>query len=215
LAVAVAVVVWLLRGAAQPGPTTAHGPERSEDGVRSKDGAAEQEGSGDVAPEVERVRSKRRVDEAERRAYRREIAQRLVERHRQRRQVSSADDRSDDDDERRSAPGQIRDRTDGELEDFVATVNDDFMPLAEECYEHALEDAPDLAGMLDMNVSVIADEEIGGLVESAELGAQNEIAHPGMTECIRETMLSTIFPPPDESGRAEVRLTLRFSPDEE
>lgn len=162
-----------------------------------------------------RIEAKRKVDRAEREAYRREIAERLAERARSRpAKPESAASPKPDADEPAREPGQIRDRSEGKLSKFVGTVNEDFMPLAEECYQQALEQQPDLGGLLDMNVSIIADEELGGLVESAELGAGNEIAHAGMTECIRETMLSTIFPPLDESGRADVRLTLRFAPDE-
>ena len=36
-----------------------------------------------------------------------------------------------------------------------------------------------------------------------------------MLECVRETMLSTIFPAPEATGRDQMRLTLRFAPDDE
>ena len=114
-----------------------------------------------------------------------------------------------------SAPGQsIRDRTGGELAAFTKALQADFMPLASECYERAREEDPDLQGMLDIEMEIIADEEVGGLVETLAYGEGNELDDPELSECIRETMFSTIFPSPDGSGRRGVRLTLVMSPDE-
>lgn len=35
-----------------------------------------------------------------------------------------------------------------------------------------------------------------------------------MIECMRETLLSTLFPAPDDSGSTGVELSLRFAPEE-
>jgi hypothetical protein len=109
--------------------------------------------------------------------------------------------------------GGITDRTGGRLGPYVAVINSDLLPLAEECYALAQENNPGLRGMLDLDVEIIADEEIGGLVETVAVGHENEIDDPTLLECIRETTLSTIFPAPEHSGREGMRLTLRFEPD--
>jgi hypothetical protein len=205
---------WLARGpepssSPEPGPTAA--APAVEEAARS----------GFIAPSgppawdgVERVAHKTVVDAAERERVLQGIRDALDRRAR-----ADAEPRDEAGPSPDPAPpdptGGIRDRSGGELAAFVGTIDDDFMPLADECYEQARETAPDLRGMLDLHLAIIADEEIGGLVESIELGHENEIAHPGFTECIRETMLSTIFPPPDGSGRAAMRLTMRFSPEAE
>ena len=111
------------------------------------------------------------------------------------------------------AAGNVTDRTDGKLTGFVGTINDDFMPLAAECYEQALRTQPDLGGMLDLEFSIIADEEVGGLVDEIEVGKENQLQHEGMLECIRESMLSTYFPSPEDTGQRDVRLTMLFDAD--
>ena len=88
------------------------------------------------------------------------------------------------------------------------------LPLADECYEQALERTPGLAGGLDLQFEIIGDQDVGGLIETVTLLESSEIRDAEMVECIRETLLSTIFPAPDDSGSTGVELTLRFSPDE-
>ena len=173
-------------------------------------------------PPVGRVAQKRRVTKAEREAFRRRIAEGVARRKAQRERGEPAKDEpaeapeddgeGEDEDEGEPSEG-IKDRTDGKFGSLVGAINEDFLPLAQECYEQALETDPELRGMLDMNFDIIADEEIGGIVDAVELGEENEIANAGMHECIRETMLSTIFPPPPDSGSTGVRLTLRFEPE--
>lgn len=107
----------------------------------------------------------------------------------------------------------LRDRTDGTLTKFMGTINEDFMPLADECFEAARGTDPNLRGLLDLEFSIMADAEIGGLVDSVALGDGNEIQDPQLTECIRETMLSTVFPAPEGTGQTEVRLTIPLEPE--
>jgi len=91
-------------------------------------------------------------------------------------------------------------------------LNQDFMPLARECIELAHEEAPGLAGMLALSVETLAGEELGAVVEKAEAAPRNQVWHPGLLECIRETALSVTFPPPLVSGREGFELTLRIEP---
>jgi hypothetical protein len=108
---------------------------------------------------------------------------------------------------------KIRNRlgdTDGWGDAMSDLLTNDFGPLADECIADARDRAPDLAGMAAIEFTVVADEDIGGVVESADAAPDNEIDDAGFVECMRESMLSTVLPPPPGSGRREVVLSLRL-----
>jgi len=119
----------------------------------------------------------------------------------------------DESDEQSPPTGGLNDRT-GNHAHLVEVMNQDLMPLVDECYALALEDQPDLSGLLVMDVESIGEEEIGGVVESIQPGQGNELAQPGLVECVRESILSTTLPPPPQGGRDAFSLSLRLSPDE-
>ncbi len=189
--------------------------------VRSAKGAAAAPGlAPDHAPDDDPAdpKTKRRITAAERAEVRDKIVQ-AIEASR----AGAGHDTPSPTDEPSESPtpeprggaGSITDRSDGTLSVFVGTINDDFMPLADECYAQARQTQPDLGGLLDLEFSIIADEEVGGLVDEIDVGKENEVQHEGMLECIRESMLSTYFPSPQDTGRRGVRLTMRLQPDGE
>ena len=97
---------------------------------------------------------------------------------------------------------------------LARVLSDDLIPLADECYQLAREREPDLAGMLVLSLDIVGDEEVGGVVDAAAPAANNELADPGLLECVRESLLATTLPPPEQGGRDSVELSLRFAPDE-
>lgn len=113
------------------------------------------------------------------------------------------------------APGNLTDRT-GEHGYLMKVMNEDLMPLADECYALARETQPALAGMLVLDFEIIGDEDVGGVIETVALGQGNELVDPGLVECMQESILSTTLPPPppEHGGRDAVSLSLRLSPDE-
>ncbi len=161
------------------------------------------------------VTKKKGVSKEERTRYQRAIRRAMSERGSKASEVDgerSAPERSP---EQKAAPGDgLTDRSDGSLTGLLKDFNDDVMPLADECYQQALERDPELAGGLNMQFQIIGDEEVGGLVESVDLLEDSDIQDAEMIECMRETLLSTIFPAPDGSGSTGVELSLRFAPDE-
>lgn len=166
--------------------------------------------------------TKRKVDAKQREAYLRRIADGVARRRGSgsKDEPNTRDDAEDaaarDEggrDEAKDGPNPIKDRSNGELDGLVDAVNKDLLPLANECYQAAVERDPTVAGMIDINLEMVGDEDVGGIVESFELGEENEIQDEQMIECIRETTLSTIFPAPEGTGRQGARLTLRFAPD--
>ena len=112
-----------------------------------------------------------------------------------------------------SEPGNLVDRT-GNHGYLMKVMNEDLMPLVDECYALARETQPELAGMLVVNVDIIGDEEIGGVIEAVVPGQGNELLDPGLHECVRESLSSTTLPPPPEGGKDAVALSLRLEPDD-
>jgi cell division protein FtsN len=109
-----------------------------------------------------------------------------------------------------------------------ARVRGDFYPLARSCYEAALERVPNLRRRLVMKFSIVGDAKIGGIVEQAEVEVEKwagdssvESAAPSdsndreFATCMRESMLSMVFEPPDNGGWVTVVYPILFSPDDE
>ena len=211
--VVVGALLWWLLGREEPKAAEGRAEAPKAEVAKGAKGSKAPSG-GDAVAKPSPVTKKRRLDKAEREAVRKKILEGIREHQSRPREPepSPSPDRPDDPEAERS--GGIKDRSNGELSNLIGTINEDLMPLADECYEQARETEPDLAGMLDINFQVIADEDIGGLVDAVELGGENEIENDGLVECVRESILSTIFPSPNETGEQGVRLTLRFSPDE-
>lgn len=176
-------------------------------------GSPPQDDARPPAPKV--TKKKRKVDDAERERYRRAIRDAIAQRDNR---SSSSPPPASDDPPAKEQSGQagegLKDRSEGKLAGLLKDLQEDVMPLADECYEQALERDPSIAGGLGLQFAIIGDEDVGGLVESVELEDGSDIQDPEMLECMRETLLSTVFPAPDDSGETGVRLTLEFSPDE-
>lgn len=212
------VLAWLaLRTPAEPAQPS--GPARGAAERKESEPAPPTARTRDAAPKVARVDRKRRVSKAERDEFRKLIAEGVARREAQRERgeptrEDEPEPAAEEQDDAETPSEGITDRTGGKFGTLIGAINDDFLPLAQECYEQALETDPELRGMLDMNFQIIADEDIGGIVDEVELGEENELHNPGMHECVRETMLSTLFPPPPDSGSTGVRLTLRFEPEQ-
>lgn len=116
-------------------------------------------------------------------------------------------------DDEAPTPGNMIDRT-GNHGHMVKVMNEDLMPLVDECYALARETQPELTGMLVLNVEMIGDEDIGGVVESVGLGAENEIVDPALVECVQESLLSITLPPPPEGGKDAIEMQMRLEPEE-
>jgi hypothetical protein len=107
----------------------------------------------------------------------------------------------------RDAPGKLKNRIGGH-DALVEHLNRDFMPLAHECIEQAQERSPELRGMLTLQLETIADEQLGAIVERAEVPAASEVQDLGLAECMRESAMILAFPPSLASGPDKFELTL-------
>lgn len=94
-----------------------------------------------------------------------------------------------------------------------ARIREDLVPIAQECYESALEDDPKLGGKLVMNFSIVGDPSVGGVVDEADADPTSEITQPDLLECMKESMLSLSFPPPEDGGTVSVTYPFVFSAD--
>ncbi len=92
-------------------------------------------------------------------------------------------------------------------------IRQDFMPLAKECYEAALERSPGLRGKLVFSFVIVGDDTVGGIVESAEVDSSSTLTETELVYCLRESLLSVSFEPPPESGVVSVTYPFVFSPD--
>lgn len=109
--------------------------------------------------------------------------------------------------------GQMVDRS-GNREYLVKVMNEELIPLADECYAMAREKNPELGGMMAVDVELVGDEDVGGVVEEVKTSQVNEINDAGLLECVRESLMAVTLPPPAEGGRDGFMLSMRFAPDE-
>jgi len=146
------------------------------------------------APPREDPRAKAARDRAKRDALR----ERLVEAQRER------TGRSGDDPVEEESLGTLR------KEYIQERVKEDLVPLAVECYESALEDDSEIEGRLVMSFKIYGEPEVGGVVDEVEMAEDSEITHADMVECMRESMMSMSFDPPEDGGVVEVTYPFIF-----
>lgn len=106
----------------------------------------------------------------------------------------------------------MQDRT-GNHAYLARVLNQDLLPLVDECEQLARVKHPELAGLLNLNVEILGDEDIGGVIDALEPAANNEVADPELLECVRESLLATTLPAPDQGGRDALMLSLRIGPE--
>ncbi len=88
---------------------------------------------------------------------------------------------------------------------FSTHLKNDLLPLVRECRESI---PATTTGRLHVAFEILADPDIGGIVESVEFLETNEVADADMLECIRESALSITFAS-EATGRNQVRLSQR------
>ncbi len=93
-----------------------------------------------------------------------------------------------------------------------ARIREDFVPMAKECYEAAIERDPSLQGKVVFSFVIVGDESVGGIVESAELTDGSTLKEEELSTCLRESMLSMSFVPPEGGGSVSVTYPFLFSP---
>ncbi len=110
------------------------------------------------------------------------------------------------------AAGQLRDRIGGK-DLLVRSLNELFMPLAKECIAQTEQRDPLLSGVLAIDVEIVADEALGGVIDRAEGASANQVADEDLVECVRQSAMSVILPTGLITGHEKFSLTFRVGPD--
>jgi hypothetical protein len=93
-----------------------------------------------------------------------------------------------------------------------ARIREDFVPLAKQCYEAAIERDAGKAGKLVFSFVIVGDDDSGGIVESAETVKGTTLDDEELVTCLRESMLSLSFAPPENGGSVSVTYPFLFDP---
>lgn len=173
--------------------------------------ASMQSGDRAAMPAPPRVaRSSRRELSEEEKRFRKRVLDGLRAREAAK-STSEAPNRAPDPVVEKSGAG-ARDRT-GELAEETRILNQEFMPLVDECFDQADERDPRLRGKLAVSLKFATDEDIGAIVEALEPAQGNELADPELIECVRQSAFSLTLPAARLSGREGLLLTIPFRGD--
>lgn len=102
-----------------------------------------------------------------------------------------------------------------------ARIREDFIPMAQTCYESFLTRRPGVGGRVVMDFTLVGEAGVGGVVDEAEVhgpaedggAARDDVWDPGFLTCLRESMLTVAFRAPPQSGRLRVRYPITLAPD--
>ncbi|MBX3258306.1 MAG: AgmX/PglI C-terminal domain-containing protein [Labilithrix sp.] len=95
-----------------------------------------------------------------------------------------------------------------------SVIREDMVPMTRGCYEELLTRRPDAGGRIEMVFKIVGDDQLGGIIEEAELdgGVAGAFGDPEMETCIRESLLSLAFRPPPKDGWVTVVYPIELSP---
>jgi hypothetical protein len=101
-------------------------------------------------------------------------------------------------------------------DEMVATLNSDFLPLVDECINEAIAGNPALAGMLTIEFEMVVDEDLGAVIDTVNFppAAADQVVEAELQECARESLLSTLLPAGNASGREGLVLILKVGGEE-
>jgi hypothetical protein len=100
--------------------------------------------------------------------------------------------------------GNQADKPLGEYVNHV--LQQQFNPIATSCYEELLSRDKTAAGTLILNVKVVGDTRVGGVVQEVEIQPESTIADAELRLCMRESMFATVFDAPP-GGEGELTFT--------
>jgi hypothetical protein len=95
--------------------------------------------------------------------------------------------------------------------DYVNKVmHKDMRPMARQCYENLLAKDPDAGGRIDLEFTIVGDDELGGIVEEASVAKTSALSDEGFETCIRESAMTLVFPPPAHDGVVTIKAPITF-----
>jgi hypothetical protein len=114
-----------------------------------------------------------------------------------------------------AGPREYRAEVEGEglSQEYVqAQLERELIPGARSCYNQMLLVDPDYSGSLQLHFTVVADEDLGGVVETVSPGEDRDIDDERMLGCLEEKMYEVTFDPPETGGTLRVTYPLEFEP---
>ncbi|MFO0740294.1 MAG: AgmX/PglI C-terminal domain-containing protein [Labilithrix sp.] len=85
-----------------------------------------------------------------------------------------------------------------------SSFREQMFPMAQACYQDFLARKPDAGGRLVLSFKIVADENLGGVVEEwddHDAGMVSEwTGDAKMETCVRESLMTVTFPPPAKGG---------------
>ena len=106
-------------------------------------------------------------------------------------------------------PVGMKDRT-GKMGPEVKAMNQQLLPLVDQCFDQAKERGVRGRGMLALAVKLTGAEGIGRIIESVEPAPNNAIPDPELIDCVRQSAFTVDLPPPTEGGMSQGVLTIPF-----
>ncbi len=93
------------------------------------------------------------------------------------------------------------------------TIQQQFIPLAGSCYEQLLQRQPQARGKLVLDLEIVGDGSVGGVVNDVSLGEGTTLDDEELATCVSESLYSTIFDaPPDDEKSVTVSYPLELEP---
>ncbi len=99
--------------------------------------------------------------------------------------------------------------------DYIRSViRNEMFPMVTKCYEDLLSRKPDAGGRIEMAFKIVGDDELGGIIDEAEIdgGAAGAFADEKMETCMRESLLSLSFRPPPNDGWVTIVYPIELAP---
>jgi hypothetical protein len=78
------------------------------------------------------------------------------------------------------------------------TIRQQFIPLAVSCYEQLLERMPQARGKVVLELTIVGDSDVGGVVDDVQLGEGTTLEDEELSTCVSESLYSTVFDAPPE-----------------
>jgi hypothetical protein len=100
--------------------------------------------------------------------------------------------------------------------DYIREQMHELVEVFRECYNSRLVDQPDLAGTIKVEIALVGEPDVGGVVEDvAIIVDETTLNDPFMTECVQQTIYTLELPPPADGGTATIRYPIVFEPADE
>lgn len=111
------------------------------------------------------------------------------------------------------AVGTMVDKTGALPEEVLYVLNHELMPMVDQCLDQAHERAPQLKGMLALEVRFAGAEDLGSIIETVEPAPINDLGDEELIDCVRQSAFTLALPVRSSDLRAEGTMTIPYGID--